>query len=424
MIDFIKIRLKDIELREQLLNDQRLTFRHQRGKLVSDKFKDFVFKICDSGSIEITGSLHKHFNDGIHNWNDFNRVDLWDTVYNVCNWLQIGPSTAELHNLEFGVNLIVPFNPKSLLTDLIAYKGKIFAKVSLPKQGTYYQAETSDYFLKCYDKSAQFGREDHLLRLEVKVKVMRCLNEIGIHSLQDLQDSKKLLRLGDFLVRAWDCVLIREKLPEKELTSKETRVKDIATNTSQYQNLDRRKRHEIRRQYEELIERCARPSTTFINRKQIIGDLARSKWNELINQDVCSNLQHVPLHPREGRLLHSGIVCKRPDSRTCKITGISIAHQRPESVFLSQKTFKEYPQELSQLNLHFRQNARRQNQPDEYYKAKNLRNMDSNPRNNLRRRLRRLYNQPSLFRPDEIIRLTIEQRRLLKHCDTTSAYPK
>ncbi len=80
--------------------------------------------------------------------------------------------------------------------------------------------------------------------------------------------------------------------------------------------------------------------------------------------------------------------------RRCKITGIDISDQRPDSVFVSEKKVG-------------------------YYKAHQVRNKDSNPRNHLRQRIEKILDQPSLFDQKKVIKLTDEQKELLEFWNGT-----
>lgn len=44
------------------------------------EYKNFTFQIFQSGRIEITGSLHKYWNDGESNFNDFALEDVRQVI--------------------------------------------------------------------------------------------------------------------------------------------------------------------------------------------------------------------------------------------------------------------------------------------------------------------------------------------------------
>ncbi len=295
MIDFVKIWIYDEELTRQLLENARLGFQRGRDRYTSTPYKNLKFTLHDSGRTEIAGSLHKYFNDGAHNWNNFTRVDLWDTIHDLCQWLKIAPSQAELKNVEFGVNLTTPFSPPELLRDLIAYKSYSFGRVSVRNGGNYYQAKNFDCFVKCYDKGAQYERPGNLLRFEVKVKSMRFLHGADVRTLQDLMKAEKLATLGAMLSEAWELVLIRERLPATKLTANERDTVETVT-TQDLKTIGRRQRYQLLKEYRTLVERTLHgdgtpPNGTPPDRKKVVAGLIRDKWQHLTKGDVCNDLQ-------------------------------------------------------------------------------------------------------------------------------------
>jgi hypothetical protein len=88
LIDFIKIILKDFERSKlecnplldffdtiNLTTGEMKTTNRNGNKVTPSKnasYNGLEFKIYDTGTISITGSLHKYWNAGAHNYNDFN----------------------------------------------------------------------------------------------------------------------------------------------------------------------------------------------------------------------------------------------------------------------------------------------------------------------------------------------------------------
>jgi hypothetical protein len=327
----------------------------------------------------------------------------------------------------------VPFSPKKFLGDLLAYKKDIFGKVSL-KNGTYYQATKASYYVKCYDKGAQYGRGENILRFEVKVRSMRFLHDVGIHALQDLMNGTKLVGLGELLHDVWKYVLVREPMIGVELTPKEQR---IVKAVESWEALTKNQRYSIRKEYAGIIEKYCHGAAgvPILDRKKVVGDLISEKWRELLQWDVCSDLHaYAAPHPNdvcndlhaptfegdERRLQRSSIVDKRHSielvGRVCKVTGVSIVHQREGSVFVSEKTLKTQAAAVDAIRSYYgRKKRKRDYHTEEYYIAHSVRNQDSNRRNNLRRRINRLFNQPMLFDPWEGLRITPEHRELVDY---------
>ncbi|KAF0237323.1 MAG: hypothetical protein FD181_1889 [Prolixibacteraceae bacterium] len=78
MIDWIKIVIYNPVLVQQVWNHRELIFKSEEKRRFNDEIKDkrvrtfngLTFTLFNE-RLEITGSLHKLFNNGIHNANDF-----------------------------------------------------------------------------------------------------------------------------------------------------------------------------------------------------------------------------------------------------------------------------------------------------------------------------------------------------------------
>ncbi|WP_394776757.1 hypothetical protein [Flavobacterium sp.] len=95
MIDFIRILLKDYECLElernpildffdtiNLSTGELKTINKNGNKVTPSKkafYNGLEFLIYDTGIVLLSGSLHKYWNNGSHNYNDFN-IDSVDWV--------------------------------------------------------------------------------------------------------------------------------------------------------------------------------------------------------------------------------------------------------------------------------------------------------------------------------------------------------
>ncbi len=160
--------------------------------------------------LNIRGSLHKnHFNG--KNYQPFNYSDLQYQIRHICKSLFIEPENARISVLEFGVNIITPFNVKAFLdNNVIDFKGKRFDKYLPDKRGLELGlfCRLSQYQIKLYDKGKQNGLDFNLMRFEKKCKKMQGLKKYGIINLSDLLDRAKVYSLKSLLLKAWNDVLI------------------------------------------------------------------------------------------------------------------------------------------------------------------------------------------------------------------------
>jgi hypothetical protein len=160
----------------------------------------------------VNGSFHKFFNKGIHNYNDFKLSDLVDVVMSLYRLFHINPKITELNNLEFGVNIKIPFAPILFLNSVISYGGSHFSPFSINDQpgnkAIGIRCVKSQFIIKIYDKSNQYHLPgpNHLLRFELKIIKMEFFNG-RIKTLFDLLSPENLVYCGALLQSYFDSLL-------------------------------------------------------------------------------------------------------------------------------------------------------------------------------------------------------------------------
>ena len=168
--------------------------------------------------IEIAGSIHKFFNNGQHNSNDFSYADLLHALSKLEHELHIDLNNCVLVNLEVGMNLVLEGKPKRVIDSVIIHRGKEFALHTGPKQ-YYKECSHSQFYIKIYDKGIQYSREQNILRCEIKFRKMEKPNKMGIRNLADLPDIVKLRKLSNELQKVFQDILIGDRNANKEFLS-------------------------------------------------------------------------------------------------------------------------------------------------------------------------------------------------------------
>ena len=213
MIDFIKIKLINTDP-EVLLNNPLLDFKQlvtvESGELSNNmvaRYRGMKFIIYVSGTTIISGSLHKYMNNGIHNHNDFCRTQLWRVINDFTSTFNLSSRNCTLVNLEVGANVIPTIPTKELLKYLYMHSRKDF-KYGDFKNGTYKQVSYSEYYLKAYDKAAQFNLPEQLFRFEIKMTASRIIKKLGVTTLENLKNVWILNRLVIELFNKWQETII------------------------------------------------------------------------------------------------------------------------------------------------------------------------------------------------------------------------
>lgn len=287
MIDYTKFVLLDIDPRK-LLENPLLTFfdkvdckTGELGSYQQANYEGLVFKIYYGkeiwhSRITLEGSLHKFWNNGKHNYNDFGIKNLYSVLQTLKNKFGITPASCYINQIEIGVNLIVPFNVHSFLLCCIMHKTNRLKWAKTNGKGSYIFAEYQRYAFKLYDKGTQarklkFKINEEILRIEIKYKNM-----------EDLRTNHNIFTLEDFLAYGLEnfVVFIIEKWQEVIFFEKEifenTKYEFMYSSPKYWEDLkpDNFKYHK-----KEMYKKIKKHGK---NKKDYISLLIQEKGNQLL----------------------------------------------------------------------------------------------------------------------------------------------
>lgn len=225
MLDFLKADLPHHYL-DTLMENDILDFQAKvnikTGELENYSvayFKGITFKIHQNNLEEVqritfAGSLHKYWNNGEHNYNDFDLQNLDEVLQEFREKLHIYPEDCFIKQLEVGVNFKPPFPTPLILKYCMLHKTTLLRWVYTNDEGSYKQAQHKYYFVKAYDKRKHYQNKGHrinheIMRFELKYRRNQLNQEIqkeGAITLQDILD----FGISNFktkLLKEWDNVL-------------------------------------------------------------------------------------------------------------------------------------------------------------------------------------------------------------------------
>lgn len=469
MIDGIKAILTDNldQVRNNPLLDFVVPVSLKDGDIKTNKYPVANYRglqfIDRVNNIELKGSIHKFSNQGEHNYNDFGLNEINETVYQLANILKIVTNKTKLTNLEVGVNLELDYDPNKFLNSLIIHRGKRF---NYRERWNMFYKECihQQFYIKIYNKGAQYSLVKNVLRVEVKYIKMERINGLGIRHISDLTDKTKLLKLRDELFRVFNEILIgdfsvsteglnfRDKLlfakghnPDFWIESKPLSENYILRDKDKLYKKDIRiyERKQVR--FIQLLKR-----TGAIHRKENVRELLESKIDYLLDKsgskeilkkrgemtikplliqpvkieflnkvtwgnDHCINEEsNNSLNDKtwgNDSLLyrvknsHKG---NRPE-RKCVVTDLDISMQKEESEFLCTtgiKYYKRYNPDIW-LQLSQRLSPKWQNCSEEIQLREihhSIRNEYFNVIHNTKRSIKKVLAQPALFNQFKLIR--------------------
>jgi hypothetical protein len=212
-LDYVKFQLIDYD--KELMNNPNLTFspvyKDAILKNYDAYFKGVKFSIYVSGTIYISGSIHKFYNDGIHNSNDFD-VDAFKCVLRTFkDAFDISPYNLRIIGLEFGVNVNPSIKTDLILNNVLQHKRIDFENNINSRYGNYLQAKHSNYILKIYNKAKQYKLKDEILRIEIKQRNWSEYRKLGLNTLEDFIHYDKRIFV-ETLINKWDEVIFYNPL--------------------------------------------------------------------------------------------------------------------------------------------------------------------------------------------------------------------
>ena len=223
MIDFIKFNVQDTKvdnLEVNILLNFKTTVNTKTGELGVYKnafYKGLEFKIYEQTDktnyrrITVEGSLHKYWNAGAHNFNDFGINEVNEVVADLSYKFHFSPHQCYLRQLEIGVNISPPISTEKVLNACLMHKTKPLRWVYTKDEGSYIQVKNQRHFIKLYDKRAHYKNkgfviDEDIMRIEKKWCKMIELNNRAVFTLDDLLNYN-LLNFKNDLLMMWANVL-------------------------------------------------------------------------------------------------------------------------------------------------------------------------------------------------------------------------
>lgn len=243
--------------------------------------------------IFLNGSGHKYSNGGEHNYNDFLRPNLANFLKRLYKDRGINPTRALLHNIEFGVNIIIQTNVSEVLKSLLTYKGKPFEKFTTKGDG--YQCRTGEFIIKIYNKGKQYNRPENIIRIEIKVTRMRFLKSKGI----DIVYMSDMLKLENYpslakMISTYfkEILFLNRELDIQSLSDKDRELYLKGSNKSYWERPDKSKAAN-QTDYARECKKQIREEDRFrhMNRSDAIQDLSDRLDRKLQHLGTYSELE-------------------------------------------------------------------------------------------------------------------------------------
>ena len=215
MLDLLKFKITDEVQIHTIWNNQLLEYVGKSERLYIDEIKEKQTKryknlyfVKHQNRLEVSGSVHYFYNDGLHNADDFYIEDCISAIIQIQNIFNIDLNKCQLINLEYGVNINPIINVTDLIQSLIYHEKRQFTRPT-----TYFSfklAGNEAYKqIKAYDKGVQFPQQcENTFRFEVRSRQAKFIHSLGLFTLQDLTNIYNYDVLIASLLKEWDNVLL------------------------------------------------------------------------------------------------------------------------------------------------------------------------------------------------------------------------
>ena len=254
------------------------------------KYKGLTFEI-EQDKYEMFGSIHKYFNDGLHNANDFTIDEYREALIRLSHEFGINPQIIPFTSTEFGVNIVLPCDAKKFLKSLVMYRDSKTKPITTDKYGGL-EVRFDEYKIKIYIKSSQYPKytQPNTLRFEVVVnKTRRLENQIiddpalrletkgtsVVRMLSDNADKKVWRCYGRELLRCLDRLVINDVDAETLLNERKITKIDakLLTDGKDYEYWDKMPKEQRKREFDRFNDLLIEHSTI----KNIVRQLLSEK---------------------------------------------------------------------------------------------------------------------------------------------------
>ncbi|MCZ2084731.1 MAG: hypothetical protein LC112_10710 [Flavobacteriales bacterium] len=352
--------------------------------------------------LEISISPHYHYNNYLHNGNDFPPQICIETVSDMLRYVSVKPDemdTLKVVNIEFGLNLIPETNIQNLITNILFSKKTPF--IIPKKENGFFKITNATAYkqIKAYAKGLQFtdfpqyGINANTFRFEVKSKKSVNIKKYGIDTIADLLKIDIYRRLGQELLNEWENVLLTTSTPDLStlkpsdvLFVQKANKKDFWTGLIGEFHRDKFAREKAK--YYKILTGKNNLHTQI--KGQIIDKLLQFENVAYFPQKTPINSgkdKNAKLHLKE---INGQFATNEENNRLCLVTGLDISMQKKTSKYLCFAGLKYYkendPETYKEIELKYL-TLKMKTRPIKdqiYYIAHNIRNHKTNPNHNPR----------------------------------------
>ncbi|RKE91905.1 hypothetical protein [Ichthyenterobacterium magnum] len=354
--DFIKIKVSNNDLKQYFWSHPLLYFHSDSEILLFDnetihtkrkkQYNGILFEFTKH-ALYIYFKPHYHFNNNLHNANDFNVLNCINTLREFTDTFKVDAKELQIINIEFGLNIVIPKSlicVKDFLT-LLTYHGQnqfyTDSKYSFCKYSTTTNCngKTNVYkIIKCYAKGIQFPEYTDLntFRFEVKSNRKNYIESLGIKNLNDLLEPSTYQTLENIILEEFDKILIIDDQARPGLSKTKLDNHNKKLNPIYWHKLLNKSKNVFRKNFKLYYDTL---NTCETHLKKEVRKLIFDKLQAL---KKCAVLTPYTKQKKCAVLtLYKDEIGTHLFNR-CLVTGLNISMQRSDSILLSHTGLKYY----------------------------------------------------------------------------------
>ncbi|WP_282073947.1 hypothetical protein [Polaribacter atrinae] len=307
------------------ISDKDYRVRDEVRNVEVRNYKNLIFKKFYN-RLEISGSIHYFFNNGLHNANDFNIIDCINTFKELIEYFKIKPKLFKVIGLEYGYNIQPIKEVNNILNSLRFYGRKKIVESLVYKN--LYVSGTKHKTVKIYNKyqDCPLYSKPNTFRFEVKTNEKDFVIKLGIKTLEDLLNFNIYKRLSESILKEWQTIILFDfdlvEFKENHITEYWL---DIIKTKHRNTFLN------VRNKYQKDL-----PKNSIF--KSITNQL-KNKADEFINCAYSPTVKNsVIVHNRTITKSHYAQSTKLV--KLCSVTGIGLNHEKKGSKYIKTTTLK------------------------------------------------------------------------------------
>jgi hypothetical protein len=287
MIDFVRLRYKDN------CKEVTTTFDSYSGEMAYQysyikKRGDAEIK-ANEKTVRVKRSIYNTYRvlqwEDPDNYNDFRYSALCSTINGLDRRIT-GVSKNRLSQLEFGLNIKLPEPAEDIIKqNVILHKLKILRDYGgLNSEEGCKQCNHYNYDFKIfYDKTKQYGLNEHIIRFEIKYKNSSGFKPLGIFNLHHLKSKTLLQNLFNDLLKRFDELTIVDGIPtDSKISDKDKRKLQAYLSDYFWHSLSENKNRNLKTRERKSFQRLL-VKNDLLKTKTFLRASLIQKFNELLN---------------------------------------------------------------------------------------------------------------------------------------------